>query len=295
MKRPREVGGTLADAGFATPTRDLRLFKLKALVSGKYEGFTLQTNQWGMRDKEYAKNSPQGCFRIAILGDSHSMGHGVEQEQNFESLVEELLNREDSTAGTEYEILNFSVSGYRPPAQIHVLKHEALAFKPAALLYVGHDGDAGRCVNILAVCIRQGIAISDPFLINVLERAGVNGETPEPVILRDLAPFGEDILLWVYKSLVEICKENAIRPIFVYMPTLAPEEDSTNLIRLATQAGFDPIDLTGVYDGQPPRLLQVADWDNHPNPIGHQLVAQRLYRELTRAPSKLSLSAASSR
>jgi hypothetical protein len=39
------------------------------------------------------------------------------------------------------------------------------------------------------------------------------------------------------------------------------------------------IDLTDVYNGYSKRDLQLAAWDQHPNPLGHELIAARLYKE----------------
>jgi hypothetical protein len=38
----------------------------------------------------------------------------------------------------------------------------------------------------------------------------------------------------------------------------------------------------GVFDGQPAEKIQVAPWDGHPTPFGHELIAERLYGELMR-------------
>jgi lysophospholipase L1-like esterase len=50
--------------------------------------------------------------------------------------------------------------------------------------------------------------------------------------------------------------------------------------RLAAEAGFNVLDLSGVYDGYDWRTLVVAPWDPHPNAAGHRLIADKLYEVL---------------
>ncbi len=149
-------------------------------------GVTFRTNRWGIHDKEYEKQAPAGCFRIAMLGDSYVMAHMVEHEKDFESKLEDRLNGESTGQYTSYEILNFASNGYRPVAQPLVLEDQVLSFKPDALFFVGHDGDASRAVMGIAVARREGVDVTDPFLLKLLERAGVDRTTPEPVLLSKL-------------------------------------------------------------------------------------------------------------
>jgi hypothetical protein len=48
-------------------------------------------------------------------------------------------------------------------------------------------------------------------------------------------------------------------------------------MRLAREAGFTILQLSGVYDGVSLRSLKIAPWDAHPNAVGHRLIADRLY------------------
>ena len=71
-----------------------------------------------------------------------------------------------------------------------------------------------------------------------------------------------------------------MRAVYVHLP-LTPESrnetDETPYIELAQRAGFATLDLTGVYDGHPAANVWLAEWDAHPNELGHRLVADRLF------------------
>ena len=103
---------------------------------------------------------------------------------------------------------------------------------------------------------------------------------PEPIIRRRIAPFGEEILAGIYQRIIAICRQHNIQPVYVLLPEVGYPKDSVHDVKLAKKAGFEVVDLTGVYKGYWGKTLWVAEWDAHPNPKGHQIVANRLYNLL---------------
>ena len=60
----------------------------------------------------YRKDSTENSFRILILGDSLTEGYGVSAQQAFPSLLEKKLNNEfSSDKNSSYEIINAGISG----------------------------------------------------------------------------------------------------------------------------------------------------------------------------------------
>ena len=60
----------------------------------------------------YRKNSTENSFRILVLGDSLTEGYGVSAQQAFPSLLEKKLNLEfSSDKNNTYEIINAGISG----------------------------------------------------------------------------------------------------------------------------------------------------------------------------------------
>ncbi|MBN1461055.1 MAG: hypothetical protein JXA57_16120, partial [Armatimonadetes bacterium] len=55
-------------------------------------------NSLGLRDNEMPRAKPQGTFRILMLGDSMTVGWGVEAEETFSSRLEALLNETSQEA-----------------------------------------------------------------------------------------------------------------------------------------------------------------------------------------------------
>jgi hypothetical protein len=219
-----------------------------------------------------------------LLGASHTLASGVEQEAGFEAILERRLNSNTTSQRADrYEILNFSAGGYVGIDQIDVLENKVLPFAPHAVFYVGHPNDAGRIVFRLARAAPDDVFLTDPFFSDITQRAGVDNQMPFRVRRQRLRPYGKEVWSWVHSRLVEICRKNGIRPVFILLPMIprvpgpGQETNSTSDVEIAARAGFVVLDLTGVYDQHERRELWVAEWDDHPNALGHRLIADRLY------------------
>jgi hypothetical protein len=69
-------------------------------------------------------------------------------------------------------------------------------------------------------------------------------------------------------------------PIYVFLPQVregAWEEETPEALQTAEAAGFVMVDLSKIYQGRDLGSIRVSESDDHPNRLGHQLVAERLY------------------
>jgi len=283
-RRPRDWEDDLVKAGYAEFKGGMIGYELKPNVEGKFKGGRLHTNRWGMNDNDYPQKRPDGSYRIAVLGASNVMASGVAPDEDFETLLEKHLNSATpGNAGSTYEVLNFAVAGYNPMSQIWVLKDKVLQFEPNAVFYVAHANDKQRAVYNLKVRVQKGIGLDDPYLSELCRRAEVDQNTPDATIQRRLTPFGEELYLWTLRTLVNTCKDHGIKPVFVLLPVLGSPETPENDLRMAREAGFTVVDLTGVFgDEYWKKTLWITEWDGHPNQRGHRMIADRLYELLRR-------------
>jgi hypothetical protein len=110
-------------------------------------------------------------------------------------------------------------------------------------------------------------------------------------------PLREPILGELYGAMMEVVRQRGLCAGLVYLP-MVPEMtyavDVAREKRLATDAGFTLLDLTGVYDVPDRDSLWIAEWDAHPNAKGHALVADRLHSLLARDGALLACRAATS-
>ncbi len=101
-------------------------------VSGIYRGVYYQSNSAGFRGPEYTPDPPPGVFRIAVFGDSFTMGDGVLVEQAYPHLVERKLNR---ISEQRFEVLNWGLSGVNIHQGINRLRTLAPKFNPDLIVY----------------------------------------------------------------------------------------------------------------------------------------------------------------
>jgi hypothetical protein len=82
--------------------------------------------------------------------------------------------------------------------------------------------------------------------------------------------------------MVETCRANGITPVYVLLPMTYQHLTSRNVtddMAMAKDAGFVTISLADVYRGYRTKDLEIASWDDHPNALGHKLIAEALIRE----------------
>ncbi|MGH7492062.1 MAG: carbohydrate binding domain-containing protein [bacterium] len=266
-------------------TDELLLFELTPLVTKHYVGATMQINRWGMRDRDYEREKSPGTYRIALLGPSDAMGSGVTNDETFEALLEERLNRERADQqDVQFQVLNFAVAGYSPFQQLVMLEKKALAFAPEAVICVAHvSGDMGMFSGYLSKVIAAGYDLRYDFLRNLIAKTGINQGMSEAQIKKRLRPHKDEILSWVYNEIAAQCRKHNVVPIWMLMPNLGElysRAEVDHLIQQAQAAGFLPISMINVYRNHPTKSLQIAPWDKHPNAEAHRLIAERLYQKL---------------
>jgi hypothetical protein len=244
---------------------------------------TLSVNRWGMRDQDHELIPPANTYRIALLGASSVMGWGVGDGETFEALVESRLNAGRATlADTSYEMLNFGVPGYQPPQQLTALD-KALTFSPNAVIYVATGRELSRAMSYLVEVVHKKIEIPYEPLRDIVRKAGLDPSMDEATSLRRLEPFSIEILSSTYRRIVEQAQAHGAVAVFVFLPQVREgtwQEETPETLRIAESAGFATIDMSDVYKGQDIATIRLAEWDDHPNRRGHQLIASRLYDEL---------------
>jgi len=253
-------------------------------VNIEFHGAPLSTNRWGMRDKDYEQQKPAGVYRIAVLGGSPAFGSGVANDQTFEALLEDHLNAQNhGERYVKYEVLNFSVPKNCTLQHLAMLESKVVAFEPDVALLIASSREDTCSARHLADVVKNGIDIPYDFLKEIVKKAGVNKDSPYEHCFRRLNRFGEEMLQGAYPYFVRICREHGILPACAYTPnvkaTLRPRdlEKDARIIGFAREAGFQVLDVADAFEGRDAAQLQVTPWDWHPNVLGHQLLADRLY------------------
>ena len=248
-----------------------------------YKGALQATNQWGMRDREYTLEKPQGTYRIAVMGSSHTKGTGVAGEVTWENRIEDRL-AEEAPAGLRYELLNFSVGGYGPFSKLAIIEEKVFPFEPDVVLLEGIDG-IQWVVNELSHAAEKQIEVPFGPVREIMEKADVTPGLARVVAAQRLKPYDRELLQWMMDEFARLCRERGIATLAVFLPRPEHIEGEADLIReqqeMARKAGFTILEASDAYrEMGKPSDLWIAPWDKHPNAEGHRMLADRIHASL---------------
>lgn len=104
----------------------------------------IQTNSEGMRDQEYKHKKENGEYRVLVVGDSFSFGHGVDLERIYPKLLEKHMNTSivQSNSQTSYHVINAAVGGYHPEQYYKMMVLYANKLEIDSVIvgfYIGND------------------------------------------------------------------------------------------------------------------------------------------------------------
>ncbi|MEP7344611.1 MAG: hypothetical protein ABI877_05075, partial [Gemmatimonadaceae bacterium] len=257
-----------------------------------FHGASFRTNRWGMRDKDYEKIPQPGTYRLAMVGPSHAMGSGVEDDQTFESLLESRLNRERAGAPSRaYEILNFSVEGFGLTQQRLLLERPRVwEFKPDAILLVTHPVEYFFMARYIVQEIERRGEPEDSAMRELAIKAGVTKDMTDDQVQKLIKPFADPVIARELKQIADLCAVHHVRCIYSLVPTptwAASRAAGQPMAKAAQESGYTILNIDDVFTGRDARELTVAPWDYHPNAKAHLLIADRLFAEFTARPELL--------
>ena len=256
-------------------------------TSEVFKGAVRTINSLGMRDREYTVARAPDIFRIALVGVSNDAGTGVKDDETYENLVEDRLNRElGARTGKKFEILNFSQGGLSATQKLATIERRVFDFRPDVILYMAYSPELEWTFSSAQHLIKNQLVGEFPFVKLAMDRAGVSidaGAMPkEKIVLESrLAPYAEDALRAVLERFRTGAAARGIRPVLVLGASLDDAGRSTEidrLIKLGQASGMKFLNMQGAFDEVKERKsLWIAPWDTHPNAQGHRLLAARLY------------------
>jgi hypothetical protein len=277
------------------PTDELQGRELIPGWRGNLAGGLVTVNRLGMRDREgITRQKPAGTCRIALVGSSVVLGYGVGDDQVFKCLLEDRLNAAAPPGGPRYELLNFGTGMSSALNRRVLVERRVFAFEPDALYYFAHQDELANPVRHLARLHGTGTRLPYPCLEDVMRKAGITPATAWGAAEQMLRPLSREILLCIYRGLVDECRQRGIRPVWVYLPMPGIVEvsiQSSAVTAVAAEAGFEVFNLADWFDGYAPADVKLSPADHHPNVRGHQVIAERLFTALRRRPELLPAAA----
>ena len=103
--------------------------RLAANYDGWFAGVPARTNSLGFRDpREYSLEKAPGTFRILVLGDSVTFGHGATYETSYPYLLEQRLRSWNPQV--KWEVWNLGVPGYNTAQELAYLHEVGERYAP---------------------------------------------------------------------------------------------------------------------------------------------------------------------
>lgn len=102
-------------------------------LSGSFLSLPYRTNTESFRGPDYPPLPGEGVFRIAVTGDSLTMGWGVAEQHAYPAVLETLLNT--SGDGRRYEVQNLGLAGINAHEAMERLERAIRAYSPQLLVY----------------------------------------------------------------------------------------------------------------------------------------------------------------
>ncbi len=107
---------------------------------GWFAGVPVRINRLGFRDeRDYTPQKPPGVFRILVLGDSVTFGHGARSNTTYPYLLEQHLRawRPD----VEWQVWNLGVPGYATSQELAYLERVGPGYQPDLVVVGFYQND----------------------------------------------------------------------------------------------------------------------------------------------------------
>ncbi len=279
MKSIRHIG----QSGLvqAAAQQDL-LWELKPNLNALFKLQTFQTTSDGIRDKEYAIPKPQGVFRIAVIGDSVTMGEGVAIEDTYHSVLEERLNAE--AGKPEFEFINFGVAGYSLPQYRATIQHKVPKYQPDLILIGFCAANDSKKPNLEA--FNKPFQVKPTFngffnvfffehIGNLYKRVYKYLRNRYPAYNADEGYLNEE-----FKKLADLTSRLGIPVLVVYLDNRSLSKDYEMVKKASELNHFTLINGTNGFSDKIAPEHAIYKTDNHPNALANRIMAQSIYHEL---------------
>jgi GDSL-like Lipase/Acylhydrolase family len=140
----------------------MRRQRLAANYTGWFSGVPVQINSLGFRDpREYDLRKKPTTFRILVLGDSVTFGHGSVFEHTYPHLLETMLKK--WRPEIDWQVWNAGVPGYNTTQELAYLLERGAEFQPDLVV-------VGFYINDIA----DNYAIEEPTRLGSLESDAIS-------------------------------------------------------------------------------------------------------------------------
>ncbi len=246
--------------------------------TAKIMNVEMSTNSDGFRDHDYAipKNNK---YRIIFLGDSLTLGWGVELTDTFKQILEEKLNKKYPA-----EILNFGTGNYNTEQEVNLFMEKGLKYKPDKVVVFHFINDAEITPEKSQLWFLGSSQLVTLYWSRI--RAFTGNKSPANNYIEYYSSLYKDNQEgWnrekqAFLQLLEITKGGNISLQVVLLPDLHNlsdypfKKEHAMLTSFLNSNHIASLDLSPSFTGwKDSTQLWVAKDDAHPNKLTHKLIA----------------------
>lgn len=265
-----------------------------------------RVNRQGFRGREVSEAKPEGTFRIACLGDSHTFGYGVGEGESWPSVLEAALRAR--SAGARFEVMNCAVNSYDAEQSLAQLELRIERFHPdlvllgffvndTAIYGVPSPPEQERPTWIMKLTHphRKGFVRwlrEHSRFVDLVADGIFNRDSLEYFSRSRSDLFGEDYEGWirVRASLARTHQRLAAERtgfVVLLLPFLVEEDGHLGSTRAmgivrdyCASASIPCVDLEPAFEGRDLASLRVNPRDFHAGAEAHRILGERIAREL---------------
>ena len=308
----RSFEDAVADEGFVERPRGLIVGKGKFLQwydRPEWDYFEedgtieVEINRLGFRDKDFETKRQPGEYRVLSVGDSLTFGTGVPLENTWPQLLEERLREQ---RGTLVEVINAGLASgsHWPPGYYPWLESDGVLLEPDVVILGICLNDMSDTVPMLAYRrpefgleegdLRPWLGGASQLLNHLQLTLAQRWERQHPIDAVRLVQ--EDAESWAecresMRAIRDLLEERDIRFVVTVFPMFCLLGESYPYIGLHEMMeefcrveGIEHMDLLSRFRGMDEEDLWVHPTDQHPNHVGHIIMADGIYQYLEANP-----------
>ncbi len=256
---------------------------------------SVDTNSLGFRDLEFSVEKPPGELRILAVGDSFTIGSGVQLRDTWPQILEGLL-QQDRKGPVQVINGGFAAGSHWPPGYVEWIESDGLALHPEIVI-------VGLCLNDLHHSIPMlGYPVEDaelkPWLGGVSELLWYIQKRWRQSELKARKVDFADVLHQVPEewnktqealcTLRDLCARHDVRFIVAILPMVSqlgahcPYEGLHRLVSaFCTKERIECVDLLPKVRYREETDLWAHPTDQHPNHVANRLFAEGLHEYLS--------------
>jgi hypothetical protein len=268
-----------AESGIVEVASDYRRWRLRPGLDARWNGNVFRTNRLGYRGPEIAQAKGAGTFRVAVLGSSNSLGHGVDDAVVYTRLLERLLDGR-AGPGRRVEVVNLAVSGDAPTQRLRRLQVEVADLDPDWVLCDVTALDLSLEERHLRWVVGRGVEVPFDFVRKAIADSGVAPDDSSALFHRKFMRSLPALLERTYARWGAESRRLEVPLTVVILPRADDKIESPQLFAmfrdLARRHGLGCLDLSDRFAHLEIDEYRIAPWDRHPNALGHRVISEGL-------------------